>query len=181
MTVGAFLADSGQLLAEYPNGGAQMIAQIRDLAVANPAVLLPILSLLSNANKYELALQCQQVSEVRDRQRPPTGRQTGAPHKSALCLRHPGRRARTKDQEVVLAYEGNTSDKDLGTIGTGQGGGGALGGQTNSLGQSRGGSSGSSATGTNATSNSGNFTTTGGGVSSGGSTTASGLSQASSP
>jgi hypothetical protein len=96
MTVGAFLADPGQLLAEYPNGGAQ----IRDLAVANPVVLLPILSLLSNANKYQkfaIGNGLAQAAKLVLR--------TNQPYASDIQ----DAVARTKDQEVVLAYEGNTS------------------------------------------------------------------------
>jgi hypothetical protein len=45
-----FLADPAALLAQYPHGGAKMIAQIRDLAASDPAILKALLKLLSVAN-----------------------------------------------------------------------------------------------------------------------------------
>ncbi len=45
-----FLATPDALLAQYPNGGAQLIAQVRDLAASDPATLKPLLALLKEAN-----------------------------------------------------------------------------------------------------------------------------------
>jgi hypothetical protein len=45
-----FLADPAALLDRYPNGGAQLITQVRDLAASDPATLKPLLGLLPIAN-----------------------------------------------------------------------------------------------------------------------------------
>jgi hypothetical protein len=45
-----FLANPDVLLAQYPDGGAQLIAQVRDLAASDPATLKPLLALLKEAN-----------------------------------------------------------------------------------------------------------------------------------
>jgi hypothetical protein len=45
-----FLADPATLLDEYPNGGAKLITQVRDLAISDPATLKPLLGLLALAN-----------------------------------------------------------------------------------------------------------------------------------
>jgi hypothetical protein len=45
-----FLADPAALLAQYPDGGAKLIAQVRELAASDPATLKPLLQLLKSAN-----------------------------------------------------------------------------------------------------------------------------------
>jgi hypothetical protein len=45
-----FLADPAALLDKYPDGGAQLIAQVRELAASDPAALKALLSLLAIAN-----------------------------------------------------------------------------------------------------------------------------------
>jgi hypothetical protein len=45
-----FLANPDALLAQYPAGGAKLIAQVRDLAASDPATLKALLSLLKEAN-----------------------------------------------------------------------------------------------------------------------------------
>ena len=44
--VQTFLAEPGALLRQNPAGGSALISQIRDLAVANPSTLQPIINLL---------------------------------------------------------------------------------------------------------------------------------------
>ena len=46
-----FVADPIALLAEYPDGGGQLIARVRDLAASDPATLNPLIGLLTNANQ----------------------------------------------------------------------------------------------------------------------------------
>ena len=46
-----FLADPAALLAQYPDGGGQLIARVRDLAASDPATLDPLIGLLTNANQ----------------------------------------------------------------------------------------------------------------------------------
>lgn len=45
-----FLADPAALLDKYPNGGAKLVTQVRDLAASDPATLKPLLGLLELAN-----------------------------------------------------------------------------------------------------------------------------------
>jgi hypothetical protein len=45
-----FLADPGGLLTQHPNGGAQFISRVRDLAASDPATLNPLIALLGRAN-----------------------------------------------------------------------------------------------------------------------------------
>jgi hypothetical protein len=45
-----FLGKPSALLDQYPDGGAEMIAKVRDLAASDPATLNPIISLLASAN-----------------------------------------------------------------------------------------------------------------------------------
>jgi hypothetical protein len=45
-----FLANPSSLLAQYPSGGAAMIAQVRNLVASDPATLKAIIGLLATAN-----------------------------------------------------------------------------------------------------------------------------------
>jgi hypothetical protein len=45
-----FLGDPGALLKQYPDGGAAMIARVRDLAASDPSTLNAIVGLLATAN-----------------------------------------------------------------------------------------------------------------------------------
>lgn len=45
-----FMANPSTLLAQYPNGGPQMIKAVRDLAGSDPQTLGPLIQLLSQAN-----------------------------------------------------------------------------------------------------------------------------------
>src|SRR5882672_5343879 len=49
--VSDFIANPAALLQQYPNGGAQMISRIRDLAASNPTTLAAIMTLIATANK----------------------------------------------------------------------------------------------------------------------------------
>ena len=48
--VDQFIANPAQALQNYPDGGAQLISLIRDVAVAHPEALNAIIALLANAN-----------------------------------------------------------------------------------------------------------------------------------
>jgi hypothetical protein len=50
-----FLADPTALLAQYPDGGAQLIARVRDLAASDPATLSALIGLLTSANQGQAA------------------------------------------------------------------------------------------------------------------------------
>jgi hypothetical protein len=49
-TIQQFVADPAALLAQYPNGGPQLIAEVRDLAASDPATLKLLLGLLKSAS-----------------------------------------------------------------------------------------------------------------------------------
>jgi hypothetical protein len=49
-TIQQFLANPAALLSQYPNGGPQMIARVRDLVASDPATVDVVLGLLKNAN-----------------------------------------------------------------------------------------------------------------------------------
>jgi hypothetical protein len=49
-TIKEFLSDPNSLLTQFPDGGAQMIARVRDLAASDPATLDPIIALLASSN-----------------------------------------------------------------------------------------------------------------------------------
>jgi hypothetical protein len=55
ITVAAFFADPDQILLENPDGGARLAADVRDLALSDPATLPEILSLLPKATKAQKA------------------------------------------------------------------------------------------------------------------------------
>lgn len=49
-TVAEFLANPTQVMAQYPNGGADLVSLIRDVATSNPQALATLTSLLSAGN-----------------------------------------------------------------------------------------------------------------------------------
>src|SRR5262245_57813798 len=53
LTAEAFLANPGQLLQQYPTGGSLMIANVQQIALANPATFKLLLGLLPNANDLQ--------------------------------------------------------------------------------------------------------------------------------
>ena len=52
-TVNAFLANPGQLLQQYPNGGALLITAVQQLALADPSTFKVLLGLLADANDQQ--------------------------------------------------------------------------------------------------------------------------------
>ncbi len=49
-TVDEFLANPAQVLAQYPNGGADLISLIRDVATSHPEALAAITNLIAGGN-----------------------------------------------------------------------------------------------------------------------------------
>jgi hypothetical protein len=49
----AFLANPGQLLQQYPNGGALLITAVQQLALADPSTFKVLIGLLANANDQQ--------------------------------------------------------------------------------------------------------------------------------
>lgn len=116
-----FLANPASLLTQYPSGGAQMIAQVRDLAASDPATLKPLLALLKTAN-------ADQASAIG----------TGLGQVAVMAVKHDQAYA-TQIQEDVIAAQNNSTlvafDAAIGgsiqltAAGPGGGGGGGGGGE----------------------------------------------------
>jgi hypothetical protein len=127
-SAGDFLKDQSSILPAYPTGGPGLVAQIRDLLVADPTNTLdPVIKLLSSANKDQknaIAAGLAQAGKIL------AGRkdQDDANKIQQAVLD-------TKDQDVVLAFAGAAGDQPIGAGGGGgAGSAGASGGQTSSLG-----------------------------------------------
>jgi hypothetical protein len=122
-TISTFAGNPGQMLQQYASGGPQMISQIRDLAASDPATLPLILGLVANANseqKKAIGAGLAQAARICVR----TDEAYANDIQQAI--------AKTKDQELVLAYTSVTGDQPTGAVGAAVSGG-ALGGQTNAL------------------------------------------------
>jgi hypothetical protein len=126
-----FLANPGQTLQQYPDGGTAMVSLLREVAIADPDSLAPILALIPTANKVQkeaIGKALGQAAQVVVKTN-----QTYA-NKILQAI------AETKDQDVFLAYSGGANDTGTAATGGGGGGGaggagagGASGGQTNAL------------------------------------------------
>src|ERR1700730_3627707 len=117
--VADFIANPGQLLQQFPNGGPDIISQIRDLAASSPATLPVILSLIATADPT-------QVDAIG----------TGLGQAALVCVRTDQNYA-TEIQQAVTAMNNNAltlafaavlGDKPIGGLGGGAGGGGGGGG-----------------------------------------------------
>lgn len=164
-TVDEFLANPAQVMAQYPNGGAELISLIRDVATSHPEALATITSLLSSGN-------VDQQSAV--------GSGLGQAYKivlntdQAYAAQIAAAVAGSNSDSAKIAYSGATGNVSIASTGGGAAGGGGAGGGSGGpaggsgsgipTGGSNSGSGGT--TGQNTTQNSGNtFTGGGGGVS----------------
>jgi hypothetical protein len=114
--IAQFTGNPADLLAKYPNGGAEMISLIRDLAASDPATLPLILSLVGNADPAQV-----------------DGIGTGLGQSALVCVRTDQAYA-TEIQLAVtginspaltLAFAAVLGDKPIGAVGGGGGGGGS--------------------------------------------------------
>jgi hypothetical protein len=108
----AFLNDPPQIIRENPRGGAQLVAEVRDLALSDPATLQPILGLLPEANKGQkaaIAAGLAWAARVSTRSNPDYA------NKIQQAV------AQTKDQDFILAYTA-AMGKYAGTAGGGRNG-----------------------------------------------------------
>jgi hypothetical protein len=134
-TVSNFLNDPGQLLQQYskPDQQAALTSMIRDLLASNPATLQPILQLLANATKDQksaIGAGAGQAARICIRSdQPSVAGVTNQEFANDIQLAI----AKTKDEDVWLAYTSVTGEVQLGGLGGGQGSAGAVGGQTNAL------------------------------------------------
>jgi hypothetical protein len=122
-TVAEFTADPARLLQKFPNGGADMIATVRDLAASNPTTLGLFKTLLVSANK-------EQASAIG----------TGLGQAALVCIKDDQPYATEIQQMVVdsanndavVALNAVLGDRPI-TAALAAGGGGGGGGPTNSL------------------------------------------------
>jgi hypothetical protein len=108
----AFLNDPPRIIRENPRGGAQLVAEVRDLALSDPATLQPILGLLPEANKGQkaaIAAGLAWAARVSTRSNPDYA------NKIQQAV------AQTKDQDFILAYT-VAMGKYAGTAGGGRNG-----------------------------------------------------------
>jgi hypothetical protein len=122
-TIDQFLASPAQFLSQYPDGGAQMISLVRDLAASNPAALPAIIALLATANANQataIGTGLGQAAQVCVRTDQPYAVQV----QQALTA--------TNNQDAILAMAAVIGDRPIGGLGGGGGGGSAgAGGPTN--------------------------------------------------
>lgn len=162
-----FLANPTQSLARYANGGAALISLIRDIAVTRPDALQTLADLLATANRDQQTAfgsglgQAYKIVVLTDQ---------------AYATRIAELIGNSASDNAKLAYAGATGDAPIGAAGGGGDGGGAgggSGGQTGSGGTAFGGvNTGSSQTSpTSFQTSSQTFTGGGGGASGAGSST----------
>jgi hypothetical protein len=128
-----FLQNPNQILQQYPNGGTAMISQLREIAIADPNALTPIINLIATANKDQktaIGAALGQAAKVVVK--------TNQAYANSILQQI----AQTKDQDVFLAYSGVVPDQATAAIGGGGGAGGGVGGQTSGLGGLTGGTGG---------------------------------------
>jgi hypothetical protein len=96
ISVATFLTDPPEIIRENPNGGAQLMVEVRDLALSDPTTLPPILALLPEANKAQKAAigaGLAQATKVASRTRPAYANEI----QQAV--------AQADHDEVILAYD----------------------------------------------------------------------------
>ena len=158
-----FNANPQQILQQFPNGGAAMISQLREIAIADPKSLDAIMGLIPNASKDQKAAIGSALGQAAK-----VVVKTDQAYANDILQAI----AKTKDQDVFLAYSGVAPDQGTAATGGGGagGGGGGVGGQTNALAGTPSGSGGPQAIGGGSTPT-GNFSYTssvsGGGAASG--------------
>jgi hypothetical protein len=128
LTPQQFQADPGQVLSGNPDGGAQLTALIRQLALADPKDLPPIIDLLKTANPKQAGaigagLGQAALASVR----------TNQPYATEIQQSLAG----ANNQDASNAYATVTGNTQIGAVGGGApGSGGGVGGPTNPLGPS---------------------------------------------
>jgi len=122
-----FNANPQQILQQFPNGGAAMISQLREIAIADPKSLDAIMGLIPNASKDQKAAIGSALGQAAK-----VVVKTDQAYANDILQAI----AKTKDQDVFLAYSGVAPDQGTaatGGGGAGGGGGGGVGGQTSAL------------------------------------------------
>ncbi|QIO98789.1 hypothetical protein [Bradyrhizobium symbiodeficiens] len=121
-----FNANPQQILQQFPNGGAAMISQLREVAIADPKSLDAIMGLIPNASKDQKAAIGSALGQAAK-----VVVKTDQAYANDILQAI----AKTKDQDVFLAYSGVAPDQGTAATGGGGagGGGGGVGGQSNAL------------------------------------------------
>jgi hypothetical protein len=140
--ISQFLANPAQVLQQYPNGGAQLISLIRDVAVAHPEALQTITGLLSGAaadQQLAIGSGLGQAAQIVVR----TNQAYANQIQQAI--------AASTSEDAKTAFAGVTGNTTIAATGGGGGGGGGgagggTGGPTGSTGFAFGGSSGAAQT-----------------------------------
>lgn len=116
--IDGFKGDPGQLLKQYPLGGAQLSSRVRDLAASDPSTLPMLIELLKTADPKtqtpSIAAGLAQVARMAGR----AGQQSyGNDIQAAI--------ATSGNDVAIAAYTANTGDVAIGATGGGGGGGGS--------------------------------------------------------
>jgi hypothetical protein len=115
-----------QLLLQFPTGGGQMIARIRDLIASDPDTLKALLALLPSANKDQKAAMGAALAQAA---------RLYLRVDQAVANQIQQAVATSNDPDLILAYTAAAGEQPIGGVGGGAGGSaGGVGGQTNSLG-----------------------------------------------
>jgi len=114
--VSQFINDPGRLLAQFPDGGAQMISLIRDLVASDPGTLPLIINLNVKANPEQL-----QAIGTGLGQAALVCKRTAQPFSNEIQQMT----IATNNQPLTQAFAGVMGDQFLGLAGPAVGGGGA--------------------------------------------------------
>lgn len=123
-TIAGFVRDPGRILRDHPEGGARLIALVRNLVISDAATLPAVIELLSSDG-------------IKKEQKAAIG--TGLAHAAKICVRiNEAYAARiqefillAQDQDVIFAYAaaaGDLTTSSIGLVGTVGAGGRDLGG-----------------------------------------------------
>jgi hypothetical protein len=171
-TVDEFLANPTAVMAQYPNGGADFISLVRDVATSHPEALATITALLSSGSPDQQAAIGSGLGQAY------TAMLTANPTYAASIQAAIGASSSSDAQTAYAGATGNVSTASTSGPGAGGGGGGS-GGPTGGSGSGGSGPPGGSNSGSGSTNGSGSSQTnsgtfTGGGGSVNGSTNSTG-------
>lgn len=150
-TITQFTNNPSRMLTQFPTGGGQMISRVRDLLASDPAVLVPILTLVANANSDQKSAMGAALAQAA---------KLYARSDQAFAAQIQQAVANTQDQELIVAYAAAAGDQPIAATGVGVSGG-SVGGPTGPLGGPTGGTGPAQQIGANGV-DTGQFSLTGG-------------------
>ncbi|SHJ85667.1 hypothetical protein SAMN05444159_1700 [Bradyrhizobium lablabi] len=121
--INSFLANPGQLLNSFPNGGQGLAQRTREYLAADKAALEPLIKLLQSANKDQ---QDAMASGLAQAAKAYSGSDQQFSNEIQTAV------ARTGIEEVIKAYASVAGDTGTASTGGGGGAGGGSGGATGS-------------------------------------------------